>query len=191
MPTINEVWEQALLINANLGTVHHDLEALTTVAEANGQRLDAVVGLLGEVRDTINAGFGAVATAIDGMADRQNITNRLLVHQVEQVDTVICLLDHIARNTCTLVNDSADIVSLQRQLVRAGDGIEHMVATAAPAAGVALERARAAADRMSACCPPEASPPPCEYQPCPSPEPLVDDGIKPWGTPASGLRRSG
>ena len=42
MPTINEVWEQALLINANLATLHNDQVDLKNCCALTNQRLAAL-----------------------------------------------------------------------------------------------------------------------------------------------------
>ena len=45
MPTINEVWEQAQQINANLATLHNDLTTLNNRSNLTNTRLNDLLTL--------------------------------------------------------------------------------------------------------------------------------------------------
>lgn len=152
--------------------MHNDAVELKQCCASTGERLDTVAATLVEIRDAVSTGLTAVAAALQGVQTRQDLANRISVHQVAQLDTVICILEHISANTCETVNQGAQEVDAQIRIARSVDELEHMIATAAPAAALELERARVERARLEECCP---SPPPrrpCDYSPCPTPEPL-------------------
>jgi hypothetical protein len=182
MPTINEVWEQALQINANLVTVHHDLEALKDCCTSEGQELDNVADLLGN-------GFANLSQHLIGVEQRQDVTNLLLRHQTAQNDTIICLLDKIARQTCALLNEADTQTRLQTDLTADVNAIRDMTETVHPDAALIRRRADEARSALEQCCPPEKPQPPCVFEPCPTPPPLASDAVPPIGDPFTPPRK--
>lgn len=191
MPTINEVWEQALLINANLGTLHNDQQDLKECCASTNTALQTTNTTLADIRTVLADGLTSVADGLAGIQARQDQTNRILAHQSRQLETVICALEHVSEHTCELVNQADEQVRLQRALRVATEGIEHMVASVNGEAAVALSRERAQRDALEACCPPAPPEPRCTYEPCRKPKDLsVDEpsGYEPFKASASRAR---
>lgn len=163
MPTINEVWEQALQINANLVTVHNDLTGLT-------QRSDETNAWLGELRQLVADGLASISTGISGLQVRQDLTNQLLFVLLQQQKAVICNLEEISRNTCTLVNQSTRQTALQEGMAEALSSLQYMFATANPDAALSYARHQEERRRLEACCPPPERTDPCAYERCQAPE---------------------
>jgi hypothetical protein len=177
MPTINEVWEQAQQINANLATLHNDLTALSNKSDLTNVRLNNLTTLtvetndwLEDLRQTVNSGFLAMAAAFAGVIARQDITNQLLHHQTEQQKTIICILEHISQNTCSLLNYAAEQTDVQKAIAANTKALQHMYATANPGAALDYERHVADRKRLEECCPPEPRQPDCIYEPCSVPK---------------------
>lgn len=169
MPSINEVWEQALQINANLVTVHHDVDGLEATATDQLHELEQHTDWLEAIHITLNDGFANLSDGLAGIQARQDLTNALLKHQILQNQTIICLLDKIAHHTCDLLTESDQQTRLQRALVDDVDAVRHMEETVHPDAALELQRAAAARRETERCCPPPKTPPRCTFEPCPSP----------------------
>jgi hypothetical protein len=162
VPTINEVWEQALAINANLGTLHNDAVDLKSCCAEVNQRLDALT-------DRVGDGFTLLAQGIAVSIAHQQLTNQLLLHQTKQLSTVICALEHISEQTCELLDEADQQTDAQRAIAAAGEALAHMAATANPDAALALDREREQRAALERCCPPEPRKPRCTYRPCDDP----------------------
>src|SRR5689334_247395 len=90
-------------------------------------RLDGVNGRLDDVKgklDNLKAAVDAVRNAVDKVDQRLqwgfhqlivigNYTNQALFHNNLQNDTMICILEHISKNTCMLLNEAHLQTALQ------------------------------------------------------------------------------
>jgi len=177
MPTINEVWEEAQKINANLVTLHNDVDALESCCATTNQRINDLLAQatetndwLQELRTLVQDGFTAMAAGFTGMHARQDVTNRLLLHQIEQQQTMICILENISRNTCGLLDQSAQQTELQTGMAADSTALHHMVASSHAEAALAYQRHLEDQRRLEACCPPEERQPACIYERCEAPE---------------------
>lgn len=176
MPSVNEVWEQALQINANLAIVHNDMVQLLECCEQDGLKLDALIGRadesndwLEELRQLVDDGFVAVSEGLKQVQQRQDLANRLALFQIRQQDTMICALEKISKNTCDLVVQSKLQTELQTEIRTTNVALESMFATAHPAAALEHARALDTQKRLAQCCSETRKPPPCLYEPCERP----------------------
>ena len=178
MPTINEVWEQALQINANLVVVHDDLTTANARLKTLIDRADETNDWLEELRNLVSQGFTAVTAGMQAMLTRQDLALKLQAYQIEQGQTMICSLEHISRNTCQLVEQATRQTELQTGMETSLDQLVHLFSTVHPEAALVLARAAEERRRIERCCPPPARRPACTYQPCPAPgEPPRVDGL--------------
>jgi hypothetical protein len=173
MPTINEVWEQAQQINANLATLHNDLTALQNCCATSNQRINDVIARtdetndwLEELRQIVDDGLAAISAGIAGIHARQDRTNYILSFQAAQQKTIICILENISHNTCTLVDHAAQQTDLQASLVASIGAMQHMYATVNPDAALAYQRYSEERRQLEACCPPKLREPGCTYEQC-------------------------
>ena len=178
MPTINEVWEQALQINANLAILHNDQIDLKNCCNTSVQRLQSLLAngtetndWLEEIRALLASGFTAMAAGFTAMHNRQDLTNQLLWLHAQQHQTMICILENISRNTCALLNESAKQTTFQEQITGATESLDHMFATAHPDAALVRQREDEQREALERCCPPEAAADPCAYHECPATRP--------------------
>ena len=169
MPTINEVWEQALQINANLVQVHNDLNTANSWLQSLIGRADETNDWLEETRDLLHQGFTVVAAGLQAVQARQDLALKLQAYQIEQGQTMICALEHISRNTCHLVEQAARQTELQTSMEQSLTRLLHIASTAHPEAALVLAREEEERRRIERCCPPPPRRPACTYEPCPAP----------------------
>jgi hypothetical protein len=186
MPTINEVWEQALQINANLASIHNDMNACCQAEQAQLTSLQAQVGVtnqrLAELEAIANAGFSAMAAGFAASNARQDLTNQILLYQAQQGETLICLLEKIARHTCGTWNEETLQTGLERRLVSHAEALAHMFATSHADAALVYDRHRDDQAKLERCCPPPADRLPCQDEaPCPKPERPRFERPEPYG----------
>lgn len=172
MPTINEVWEQAVQINANLATLHNDMVAIR-------QRADATNAWLQDVRSLVAAGLDSLADGVVALQARQDLANKLLAVLLQLTETEICNLEKISANTCRSLNEAVRQTALQESSTSSLADLARMFASAHADAALELARAKEQEARMEACCPEKPPAPPCDYERCPSPKiPKLDSPEK-------------
>jgi hypothetical protein len=132
---------------------------------AANTKLDQIRTGLVDINATLTNGFNQLVTL-------GQYTNQALYQNDQQNDTIICALEHIAKNTCELLNQSVIQTALQTEMESDIDGLESMFATANPAAALEWKRLHALKEQMEKCCPPPKPTPPCDYAPCPAPKPI-------------------
>ena len=163
MPTINEVWEQAVQVNANLAQLHNDITALRNRADETNARL-------GDIEQVTADGFASLAQGLVALQSRADIANVLLDTLVKQGSTVICNLEKLSDLTCKLLQESVKQTAFEARTAAGIEGLVHMTATSQPEAGLAWKRQQELQAKMDECCPEKPPAPPCTYQPCPAPD---------------------
>jgi hypothetical protein len=158
MPSVDDVYNQLVAVSGKLDTLHNDLTGMTAA-------MNAVTTAVNHVNATLNSGFGQLVTL-------GQYTNQVLFHNDQQNDTIICILEHISKNTCGLLNESVIQTALQTEMESDLDGVESMIATANPAAALERKRLHELKKKIEECCPPKKPPPPCNYAPCPVSPPI-------------------
>jgi len=99
-------------------------------------------------------------------------TNLALFHNNQQNDTIICILEHISKNTCELVNEAHTQTTLQTSIKNNSSLLADLYAATHAEAALTREREEALRKQIEQCCPPKPPELPCGYQPCPAPDPL-------------------
>jgi len=165
-PTVTDVFNQLVQVNANLDQV-----------EVN-------TSLISNLNATLNAGFSATVGRLDTIAAIEVEAVKLLFHLTKQNEVIICALEHISRNTCELVNQATTQTELQSEMADDISTVRFLVESTAPAAALEHRRLEEIQEDLERCCPPEKPRPPCDYEPCrgdpgPAKEPELpkrDDG---------------
>ena len=127
--------------------------------------IDANNSLNNQINATLTSGFNKLVTL--GV-----YTNQALSQNAKQNDTMICYLNHIAQNTCELLNQSVIQTALQTDMQKGVAALADMYATVHPEAALERERLQALKAQIEKCCPPPRREPPCHFSPCPAPPPL-------------------
>jgi hypothetical protein len=163
MPNADDLYNQLLAANTKLGQIN------TTLVDVKGAT-DAVKSAVNQVNTTLTNGFGQLIAIGD-------YTNKALFQNSKQNDTIICILEHISKNTCELLNQSVIQTGLQTEMEKDIDALEDMYETVHADAALERERLQKLKKQVEECCPPERPQPPCHYMPCPTP-PKLDEPPK-------------
>jgi hypothetical protein len=159
-PTVTDVFNQLVLVNGKLDQVEVNTAAITNV------------------NVSINKGFNDTVHAIENttkavLTDAQvNVEAvKLLFHLSQQVDTMICAIEHVSKNTCEILTQVTMQTRLQERMCDDLNALRYIAASVHSEAE--LERRRHAELRaeIEQCCPPELPQPACKYEPCESPKP--------------------
>jgi hypothetical protein len=165
MPSINDVFNQLVAVNATLGQIHADGIAetnATTQVKASVDNLD----------NDVKAGFAATVQALNTIALIDIEAVKLLFHLTQQTDTMICALEHISQNTCGILTQVTIQTQLQTRIRDDEDALRDIAEAAYPQAVVGREKLAALRAEVERCCPPAVTPPACTYQPCLQPKPV-------------------
>ena len=136
------------------------------------QRLDNILAAEQAVRDAVED----VDQSVDALVGLQQFANGAAVHQIKQLDTVICLLRQIADNTCRLLNESHTQTRHQASIASDADTLAALYSVTHAEAALIREREEALRRQIEACCPPRQPDVPCKPSPCPDPGPF-DTGV--------------
>jgi hypothetical protein len=169
-PTVTDVFNQLVLVNGKLDQVEVNTSVITNL------------------NVSINTGFTATVGRLDTLAAIEVEAVKLLFHQTKQLDTVICMLDQISRNTCAILTEVAIQTKLQKQMAGDMAVLRYIAASANPAGALELARHAELEAKIEKCCPPEQDEPACRYEPCQRPGtvkqpelPKLPDKPKPVG----------
>ena len=132
--------------------------------------VDDVYNQLLQANTNLTSLINAVNNLTSAVVTIGNYTNQALYQNDQQNATMICELEHISKNTCELLNQSALQTALQTDMAADLDGLEKMSATANPGAALEAHRLAALKAQVEQCCPPKKPTPPCDYKPCPAPK---------------------
>jgi hypothetical protein len=152
MPSATDIFNQLVAANGHLTDIATKLDAVKASTDAVQAAEEQVASIL--------------ATNFSQLIALTSYTNQALYHNDQQNDTIICILEKIAKNTCDLVNQSYLQTALQTIIQKNTTGLAGMYASAHAEAALALERERALRQEIEKCCPPKPPTPPCQEQPC-------------------------
>ena len=176
MPSISDVYNELQQANVNIRQLHNDLQTLDasvgTVRVSVG-RLEACCQqtnqTLAGVIAVLNAGFASVSRGFDNTIGQQVFTNNALVHLSRQIDTVICNLEKISRQTCLLLDEAHIQTGLEHEIQGNSTALLELYKSAYPGPALDLERREHLQKEILECCPPPKAEPFCRYTPCEAP----------------------
>jgi hypothetical protein len=135
-------------------------------------RLESIKGRLLDITAAVNQVNATLTTGFGELVTLGQYTNLALFQNAKQNDTIICILEHISKNTCELLNQSVIQTKLQTDMQQDMDKLEAMYETVHADAALEHERHQALKQQIEKCCPPPKPEAPCKYAPCPAPGPL-------------------
>jgi hypothetical protein len=173
MPSAQDVLNAINGVNNRLDGTNNRLDDVKT-------QLDLLHQSIEKVNQTLNWGFSQLISL-------GNYTNQALFHNNKQNETIICILEHISKNTCELWNESHKQTSLQINIDKNTTTLAELFAATHAEAALTRQREQALKKQIEECCPPEPESPPCKYQVCLAPgdipEPPQVDPRQPGDTP--------
>jgi predicted nucleic acid-binding Zn-ribbon protein len=167
MPSASDFFQELQGANSRLEQVKTQLTAIKSSVDDVKDATDAVKTSVQQVNSTLSTGFSQLIVL-------GTYTNDALAHNAKQNDTIICLLDKIARNTCTLVNSAAEQTALQRSLEATNRMLAELYAATHAEAAHQREQHDELRKQIERCCPPPQPQPPCRYEPCEAPGKLKE-----------------
>jgi len=165
MPSAQDFLNALNGANSRLDGVNNRLDGVNSRLDDVKAKLDLINQSIQQVNQTLNWGFGQLITI-------GNYTNQALFENDQQNDTMICILEHISKNTCALLNEAHTQTGLQTTIAANTTALADLYAATHAEAALTREREQALKKQIEECCPPELPPPPCAYQPCPAPKPI-------------------
>ncbi len=111
--------------------------------------------------------LGLLKTLIEIQASQNTVLTKL----TQQMDTVICVLERISKQTCATVNEENTQTGLQTALKTTSETLLELYKTTHPDAALAYEKIEKVRKELLECCPPEKPKPFCTYEPCEPKEP--------------------
>ena len=162
MPNTDDFYNRLGDTNNRLAQLDSDL--VEVKSSVDGIDADLKAGIA-ELNQSLSTGF-------ERLIELGSYTNQALFHLSEQNDTIICILEHISKQTCALLNQAAEQTEQQKQIARDTSRLADLYAATHAEAALQRERELALKAEIEACCPPPKPQPPCSYEPCPTPDKL-------------------
>jgi hypothetical protein len=100
------------------------------------------------------------------LVELQASHNNVLSTISRQLDTVICILERVSKQTCETLNEAHLQTDLQTRLRAAAEVLADLYKTAHPDAALAYEKLEKIRKDLLECCPAEVPKPICTYEPC-------------------------
>jgi hypothetical protein len=135
-------------------------------------KLDTTNNHLATIEASVHQSQQLLLWGFQQMITLGQYTNQALFHNDEQNDTMICLLQEIAVNTCGIWNETHTQTPLQEAIKAACRRLADLYAATHGEAAVTLEREAELRRQIEACCPPEPPALACVEKPCATPRPF-------------------
>ncbi len=173
-------------INNNTGTIGGKLDTVNTNLSTIENKLDAINASVNAVDADVQKLQQLVLWGFSQLITLGQYTNQALFHNDQQNDTIICILQQIAVNTCGIWNESHDQTELQKAIRAATRKLASLYAATHGDAALSLEREEELRRQIEACCPPKPPEPVCSESPCPAPPPFEEEPPKTQPPPRLG-----
>jgi hypothetical protein len=156
---LNDIKGKIDVTNNDLNDIKGKLDTLDTAIKA----VDADVKV---VQQLLTWGFQQLITL-------GQYTNQALFQNDKQNDTMICILQQIAVNTCGIWNEDHMQTGLQTSIKDSTTKLADLFADTHAAAELARQEREHLREEIEKCCPPTQPAPVCVEAPCPAPPPFV------------------
>ncbi len=163
-------------VKAKLDTTNNNLNDIKGKLDTLNTSITQVDSDIKSLANLMQWGFTQVITLLQ-YADQALYTND------QQNDTIICILEHISKNTCALLNEAHQQTAYQKAIQYSTKELEGLYEVTHGEAAIVLEREEKLRKQVEECCPPKPEAPPCSYEPCREPKPLREPPPKPQGPP--------
>jgi hypothetical protein len=172
MPSAQDILDAINAADGKLDNVNGKLDTANTSLNDIKGKLDAVKASVDAVDADVQKVEALLLWGFSQLITLGEYTNLALFQNDQQNDTMICILEHISKNTCSILNESHKQTELQESMRHSTKKIADLVAASHPEAEFAREREEALRREIEECCPPKRPEPVCHYVPCKAPDPL-------------------
>jgi hypothetical protein len=167
LDAINHVKDNTADIRSRLDDVKGKQDITNNHLATIESKLDKIDSDIQKVQQLLLWGFQQLITL-------GQYTNQALFHNDQQNDTMICILQQIAVNTCGIWNETHLQTPLQEAIKASSRKLADLYAATHGDAALTLEREEELRRQIEACCPPETPAPACVEKPCPKPGPFEE-----------------
>jgi hypothetical protein len=167
MASLDEFYQRIQEIRDRLDWADGKLDAIKMSVDAIKTATDGVHSAVDQVNNTLASNFKILVTL-------GQYTNQALFQNAQQNDTIICILEHISKNTCLLLDEAHIQTGLQTVIKSNTTALADLYAATHPDAALGRERLEALRKQIEECCPPTPPEPVCRYEPCQAPRPLPE-----------------
>ncbi len=133
--------------------------------------------------DNLNQTLLVVANNTNQLVAIEQYQSAALFHLSQQSDTMICILEHISKQTCQIATEAHLQTDLQKRLAESSESLLQIMESAYPSAALEKARLQALRHQVELWCPPPQPPPLCMYEPCPAPGRLAPPAVSSQPTP--------
>jgi hypothetical protein len=137
-----------------------------------GQKLDSLTAAVNAVDADVKLTQQVLLWGFEQLITLGQYANQALSQNDKQNDTMICILEQIAVNTCGIWNEAHIQTHLEKGIETSTQKLARLYAATHGDAAVAFAREEELLRRIEKCCPPEEPPPVCVETPCPTPPPF-------------------
>jgi hypothetical protein len=137
-----------------------------------GQKLDTLTAAVNAVDADVKLTQQVLLWGFEQLITLGQYANQALSQNDKQNDTMICILEQIAVNTCGIWNEAHIQTHLEKGIETSTQKLARLYAATHGDAAVAFAREEELLRRIEKCCPPEEPPPVCVETPCPTPPPF-------------------
>ena len=171
MPSSTDFMNKLTDIQTALGTVNTTLNTKLTDLKNS---TDAVKASTDQVRTAVQQIDNTLTAGLSALINIGNYTNQALYENAKQNETIICILEHISRNTCGILTEAHVQTGLQKTMEKSTSLLAELYAATHADAMLTHEKMAALKQQIEECCPPRPEPPACTYHPCEEPKPLPE-----------------
>jgi ABC-type transporter Mla subunit MlaD len=176
MANINDIYDR-------VGDVVNSVNDSRNALHADLQAVIETVNSVNETLATTNQLLTRITQQQDDLIEQSAYQSNALLHISQQEDTVICILEHVSKNTCEVLNTATIQTRLQQQMHSLVEQITVIAQSAHPAGALEFKRLEEIKREIERCCPPEPQAPACTYTPCPAPGPAEPPPAPPQRPP--------
>ena len=181
-------------VNNKLQKVDQNTDQVESRLQKIDQNTDQVESRLQEIRNAVQQVNGTLTFGFTQLITIGNYTNQALAHNAKQNDTIICILEHISKNACELVNEAHKQTAFQSVIADSSKKLADLYESTHAEAALERQKLEALRRQIEACCPPPRPEPPCRYEKCDAPDQLPPPPrveTPPQQTPGRGRRPEG
>lgn len=171
MPSAQDILDSINGADSRLDGVNGRLDtANTTLTDLDG-KLDAIRNALLALDTDVRKVQALLQWGFSQLITLDQYANQALDQNDRQNQTMICILEHISQNTCSILNEAHRQTHLQTVIERNVDTVADLYAATHAEAELSRRREDELRRKIEECCPPKPPLPACDYRPCPAPEP--------------------
>jgi hypothetical protein len=173
MASADDILKSINAADDKLDNVNNKLDVVNSNLVSIGTKLDGILASIGALDADVQKVQKLLLWGFKQLITLGQYANLALFQNDQQNDTIICILEHISKNTCGLLNEAHLQTDIQRAVEHSVETLADLYAATHADAALTREREEALRKKIEQCCPPPPPEPVCTYGPCRAPSPLT------------------